>query len=236
MRDTAKYRVPRAPMFSNNDDGYDFERRLHTYLDVCLEQGMTDQAAVDASVDMAATKSTDWWFVAERERRQTAWDERRKASLSVGREPREIDMELDPVHFWAMATGRKPIEGRAYDPSSDKNYPDIRAGDIARYSLSNRKQEFAAEIGALSLGADCVMLRPIVEIHFAPTVFGLYENLGSFGEELQPMHPGTHNVLMRGAVYHAFPDYSNRIVDNGFIAIEHPRDIPELKLASELTT
>jgi hypothetical protein len=79
------------------------------------------------------------------------------------------------------------------------------------------------------------MLRPIVGVHFAPTVFGLYDTVGKSGEELQPMHPGIHNLLVRGAVYHSFPGYSDRIWYNGFVAIEHPRDIPEPRLASELT-
>lgn len=216
-----------------------FLDRYRNNLTHALGRGLTDQAAVSACVDLAETRAVmngDYFYADIFASKIQAWDEAVDAALAVERLPRTVHMELDPEYFQAMLCGRKTIEGRAYDPGSNKNYPDIRAGDLATYTLSQRNPAFAAQLGAMGLQSGLVMVRPVAQVHFAPTVASMYETVGEIGEHFQPMLSGIHNALARIAVYHGFPNYSERIGEHGFLGIEHPSGQIELHQSEAIAT
>jgi hypothetical protein len=203
-----------------------------SYLRWAIHLGLSDEAAVNACVDLAETRavmSGDPFYAAIHAEKLKAWNDTREAALATDRPPRVIDMELDPIFFAAMLDGSKTIEGRAYDPNSDKNYADIRAGDSARYRLSQRRPEFASQLGTLGLRPGWVMVRPIDQEHFAPSVASMYEDVGQLGERFQPTLPGVYSTLARIAVYHGFPNYNARITEHGFLGLEHPPNQVEIR-------
>ncbi len=229
-----KFSAERTPELSPVDEmlgrvagfGYvnvdDYIERVRAYLEFAKQCGLESQAVVDSSIDLAETLTTIPELVDSRRAKTEQWEARRRAALAVERPPRLIDMELDPVYFAAILTEKKSFEGRAYKPDSDKDYPDIRAGDLVRFRLSQRDEGFVADMGQRDLRPEDVMVCTVRDVFFAPTVHGMYQNGEIDGEAFQPMLNGPSEViqLQRAAVYHTFPGYNQIIRDHGFLGIQ----------------
>jgi hypothetical protein len=229
-----KERLRKAPLAPVDDllsrveaFGYyrdDYLRRVHTYLRYARECGLSSQAIADSCIDLAETYSQVNEVIAMRQDKQRAWDEARKVALSVDRKPIDIDMELDPVYFEAILRGIKRYEGRAYKPDSSKNYPDIRRKDRIHFHLSGRKEEFSDEAVNRGLSLTMELVCTVGDVHFAPTVHGVYQIPRFNGLGFQPMvdeRDGNASLqLERAAVYHTFPGYHELIEAHGFLGIQ----------------
>lgn len=204
----------------------DFLCRLESYLGWAQRYGLGSEQVAGSCTDLARTLSQDRWDAGPRMEKSQAWAERRQAALRTDRPPRTIDMELDPVYFDAILRGRKTFEGRAYKPDSDKDYPDIRHGDTIVFTMSDRQPWFELEAQGYGLSMRDVMVCPVQDVHFAPTVHGVYQMSPDFnGDAFQPMvgvgESGSEHIqLQRAAVYYSFPGYPELIRDHGFLGIE----------------
>jgi hypothetical protein len=200
----------------------DYIYRVRTYLEYAKKCGLGSQAVVDSCVDLAETYTSIPELAERRQAKLDAWNKARAAALEVDREPIEINMELDPIYFEAILRGEKTYEGRAYKPDSDKDYPSIRRGDSIRFRLSNREEGFAEDAISRGLRLDRDMECKVKEVHFAPTVHGIYQIPRFNGLGFQPMISGPGEIiqLQRAAVYHTFPGYHELISEHGFLGIE----------------
>lgn len=205
----------------------DYLHRVRNYLRYAKNCGLDSRSIVDSCVDLAETYTDIPEVMELRQSKLEAWHKARRAALLVDRDPIEISMELDPVYFQAILQGNKTYEGRAYKPESDKNYPDIRSGDRIRFRLSDRKLEFADDAARRGLEPRFDMMCTVKQIHFAPTVHGMYQIPRFNGLGFQPMYSGPSEALQlqRAAVYHTFPGYHQLIEQHGFLGIhvEHPQ-------------
>lgn len=201
----------------------DYTRRVWTYLDFARGCGLGAQEIVDSCIDLAETLTDMPELVASRQAKTAAWQARRQQALAEHRPPRIIDMELNPVYFEAILAGVKTYEGRAYKPDSDKDYPDIRHGDVVRFQLSRRSEAFEADAQRRGLSPSASMLCQVDDVVFAPTVHGVYESTAFDGDAytFQPMVNGTSEAIQvqRAAVYHTFPGYHELVQRHGFLGI-----------------
>lgn len=208
----------------------DYLHRIRNYLDFAQGCGLGSQPIVDSCIDLAETYTDIPEVVDMRQAKLDAWKSARETALRVERDPIEIQMELDPIYFEAILCGKKTYEGRAYKPSSDKNYPGIRQNDRIRFHLSNREEGFADDAATRGLSSDMDMVCTVREIYFAPTVHGMYQIPRFNGLGFQPMINGTSEMLQlqRAAVYHTFPGYHDLISEHGFLGIqvENPELVP----------
>lgn len=227
-----KNTVPSTPLknelskFKEWGDDYwrddDYLNRVRLYLSFAHKHGLASQAVVYSCIDLAATYTTIPEVTYERKRKLAEWKVARTAALASVRPPRLISMELDPAYFAAILGGTKTYEGRAYKPDSDKNYPDIRSGDMIFFQLSTRQESFPDEAASLGLDQGRAMTCEVGDVLFAPTVHGAYQIPRFNGLGFQPMiqGPGELLQLQWAAVYHTFPGYHELIDEHGFIGIE----------------
>ncbi len=199
----------------------DYIWRTRTYLEWAKQCGLASQEVAHSCIDLAETLTPIYPLVEMRQAKTAAWESKRRAALNVERAPRVIEMELDPVYFEAILTGWKTFGGRAFKPDSDKDYPDIRTGDLVRFTLSTRHEEFARELAARNLQPDDVMWCTVKDMYFAPTVHGMYQMPQFDGDAFQPMidAPSEAIQIQRAAVYHTFPGYHELIAEHGFLGI-----------------
>src|SRR5438105_3921643 len=91
----------------------DFFLRVQGYLMFALKTGVVGDEIVTSCYDLAAT-NTDYPEVqAENERKLARWNEMRGMALAHTRNPRTIEMNLDPAYFSAILSSKKIFEGRA---------------------------------------------------------------------------------------------------------------------------
>jgi hypothetical protein len=203
------------PVFSDT-----LEERLYTYLEFARTCGLHQREIVLSCVDLALTLEQMWQGLELP--KINAWGKARREALVKARPQRVIEMQLYPEYFSAIFAKRKVFEGRAYDPDSPKDYPDMREGDRIVFKVCREIPEWESRCQNLGINPDIPMVAEVGRIKFAPLVHWMYQLPGVEGESFQPMISGASELinLQRAAVYYSFPGYAERIMDHGFVGIE----------------
>ncbi len=102
--------------------------------------------------------------------------------------------QVDKATFDAIANGTKSIETRAATPK----YQKIHAGDILVFDCN--KQRFEKHIKSVQ--------------HF-PTIESMLDTI-----PIQNIMPNVTSLEEAKQTYYAFPDYEQKIKDNGLLAFE----------------
>lgn len=209
-------------MMAINSPENEYLSRAETYLSFAKELGLDGEAIVHSCYDLAASLTSDPYIRAENRRKINIWERISKSNLAESRGTRTIEMNLDPIYFYSILNQKKSFEGRAYDPNSIKNYPNIRSGDIIIFALTNRKFEHFEECERMGLREGMKMQVDVGRIFFSPLVHWMYEFNPPSGKDFQPNIDGPSEILQlqSAAVYYMFPGYPQKINDNGFVGIE----------------
>lgn len=134
-------------------------------------------------------------------------------------------LELDPIFYSGIASKKKGYEGRAPDFDNDRRYYDLE-GKRVTFTLSRRDPEVLEEWARRGLHPNSIMSGFVGKVLFAPTVQAMFEITGDGGRTFQPqIDEGDETIvrLRRAGVYYGFPNYPERIRQNGFIGIEFLR-------------
>ena len=196
------------------------EERYQRYLEFAQSFGLGGEEVVWSCRDLALTLDQRWKGF---ESPKTAvWRKIRDEALVKSRPPRMIEMQLYPEYFAAIYRKAKSFEGRAYDPASPKDYPDIRKGDSIVFSVSREVVDWDVRCRTLGLDPQVPMVVEVGRVEFAPLVHWMYQLPGVEGENFQPTISGVSELinLQRAAVYYTFPGYAQKITDHGFVGIE----------------
>lgn len=195
-----------------------FEKTAN-YLEFALRCGLCSSEIVLSCRDLASTLTGCFQ---EDEIKKRNWEKLRQTGLSKDRPRRKVDMKLYPKYFRAILDGVKKYEGRAFDPNSEKNYPDLTEGDEIVFSIDRGNFEREQECNTLGLNPSWKMTSTVGQIYYSPTVHGIYQFTSAVGREFQPMIYGASELLelQRAAVYYTFPGYQEKIAKYGFLGIE----------------
>lgn len=204
-----------------------YVHKAHSYMSYAASLGLDGEHIVASCYDLALTKDEFLW--AAEQTKAFLWNELRFSALKTERAARLIDMKLYPIYFSAILKGIKQFEGRAFDPTSDKNYPDIRKDDQILFTVDPNAPDIESECKFYDLDQKQRMQLTVSEIYHSSTVHGMYQYCPCVGNEFQPMINGPSELLQlqRAAVYYTLPDYPRKIAAHGFIGIklENPRII-----------
>lgn len=193
-----------------------YEDAMITYLEIIRQQGHFNRATLLSCQDLALTRHP--YFHDDREKEEL-WEKSRDEALVINRPPRTIQCKLHPIFFHLISSSEKTIEGRAHKPSSSKNYPDIRGGDILHFTLDPEAPDFIKNCRRFKLNATDQMRAQVVDLHFAPTVHGVFSQLNSTGHPFQPQintMPVVQEILQAAEYYKIYPGG----FPHGFIGIE----------------
>ncbi|MEA3357262.1 MAG: hypothetical protein U9Q67_02410, partial [Patescibacteria group bacterium] len=134
--------------------------------------------------------------------------------------PRTIEMQLYPVYFALIQGGRKSVEGRAFNPDSTKDYPNVRRGDQIKFTVSREIDTWEEDCNRLGIVPDSVMIGTIRRVRFGPLVQAVFHNHKiSAGELFQPIlrhiaDPVSTSII-RAARYYEIPGYPELIRTHG---------------------
>lgn len=199
-----------------------YTEKLELYLDWAQNCGLDGEHIVLSCIDLAQTLTDVPFFQAINAEKIMHWQKARQAALSVDRSPKIIPMKLDPLYFALILKKTKMYEGRAWNPESAHNYTDMRQGDTVRFSVDTRTENWSEASTAFGISSDFVMDGILENIYFAPLVHWMYQFTPCEADEFQPSIYGASELLQlqRAAVYYTFPDYTERIQENGFLGLE----------------